>query len=104
MDASLSGTVTGGGPLYVVSLQPTGLSPGDTARLDIELTDVVVAIAFDDRCNRRSGGLTCEISSADTSRVGLILVAPSGATIAATLTPGVDDPDAANNTWRAVLD
>ena len=104
MDASLSGTVTGNGPFYRVRLEAAGLAAGDVARLEVDLTRVVFVFERDARCDTRSGGLTCEVSAADTSRVDMILVAPSGATVTATLTPGVDDPDAGNNTWRAVLD
>jgi hypothetical protein len=62
-----------------------------------------VAIALDDRCERREGGVTCRISASDTSPVTMILVAPAGGTVAATLVPGADDPEPDNNTWQTVL-
>ncbi len=89
----------------MVRLRPAGLAAGDTARVEVDLVRAIVfPFGLDRRCDARAGGVTCVVSASDTTPIDLLLIAASGATVTATLDPGVADPDLGNNTWRAVLD
>ncbi len=95
--------MSGSFPLYRVTLRPAGLAAGSTAQLRVDIQRIAVVVDADDRCTVRQGGLTCTVSASDTSPLGLVLVALPGATVTATLAAVDDDPDLANNTWRATL-
>lgn len=71
--------------------------------LEVELRGVLAVFGVDQRCDVRRTGLTCTVASG-AGPVGVTLLALPGASITATVAPAADDPDPANNTWRAVLD
>ncbi|CUR60259.1 hypothetical protein NOCA1210001 [metagenome] len=102
----MTGSVThNGGLVYDVRFVVAGLATGDTARLEIDLTWAAAVGDLDPRCVRQQGSVTCEVTAADSSPIDLLVIGlPGVSVVTANLVPGVDDPDAGNNTWRAVLD
>ncbi len=103
MDTSISGSVGGNAPLFRVTLRAAGVQADRPATLRVTLTRVVLLWNVDPQCDRVATGLLCQVTSADPS-VSMNVVALPGASVTATLEGPADDPDPANNTWRAVLD
>ncbi len=85
-------------------LRFAGLPAGRTASLTID-SEATLSGNLDARCTRTVNRTrtTCQVSGDDLSPVVLILVAPQGGQVTATLSPVEQDADLGNNTWRADL-
>ncbi|UFN44259.1 hypothetical protein [Nocardioides okcheonensis] len=100
---AVTGSLAGSVPFVRASISVAGLAADATGQLEVELRGVLAAFDVDERCDVRRTGLTCAVAGGS-GPVGFSMLALPGATVTATVTPAADDPDPANNTWRAVLD
>lgn len=99
----MGGSVSGDAPLFRVDLQVADLPAGRTAQLVVTSEQVVVLWTDHDACSGDRTGMTCTLTGGTTSVVRVNVVAPSGASITASLVLTDPDPVPGNNVWRADL-